>query len=70
MTGYYNGLSSDFKELVSPLEDLRSPWGFEMYYNYSLTPWAHLTADLQLAQSQRQGNDFAIIPGLRMVIDF
>jgi porin len=70
VAGYYNGLSSDFKELVSPVIGLRSPWGFEIYYNYQMTPWSHLTADLQFVQNQRKGNDFAIIPGVRMVIDF
>ena len=41
-----------------------------MYYNYEISPWAHLTADLQLVENQREGDDFAIIPGVRMVIEF
>jgi hypothetical protein len=35
-----------------------------------LTPWSHLTADLQLVQNQNDGDDLAVIPGVRMVIDF
>jgi hypothetical protein len=55
---------------ATPVDELRNTWGFEMYYNYELTPWSHLSADLQLVQNQRKGDDFAIIPGVRMVIDF
>tara|TARA_R110000850_G_scaffold49672_16_gene122326 strand:- start:4640 stop:5695 length:1056 start_codon:yes stop_codon:yes gene_type:complete len=70
LCGWWNGLSDQFTELVAPIAPLRNTWGFEMYYNYEITPWAHLTADLQLAQNQNQGDDFAVIPGVRMVIDF
>ena len=68
--GWWNGLSSNFKDLTSAVGvELRNPWGFEMYYNYELTPWSHLTADLQLVENQNEGDDFAIIPGIRMVVD-
>ena len=42
----------------------------EMYYNYQISPWAHVTADLHYVENQRKGDDFAIIPAIRMVIDF
>ena len=67
---FWNGLSNQFTDLVSPVLDLRNPWGIEMYYNFALTPWAHLSADLQFAQNQNQGDDVAVIPGVRLVIDF
>jgi porin len=71
---WWNGLSDDFKKLVSDRsrgrEKLRNPWGFEFYYNYELTPSMHLTADLQLVENQNKGDDFAIIPGARLVVDF
>jgi porin len=68
--GWWNGLSSNFKDLTSPVADLDDTWGFEMYYNLEMTPWAHLSADLQLVQNQNNGDDLAVIPGIRAVIDF
>ena len=68
---WWNGLSDNFKDLAEVAgDDLRDPWGFEFYYNYELTPWSHLTADLQLVENQDNDDDFAIIPGVRMVVDF
>jgi porin len=67
----WTGLSTNFKDLADEAgDDLQDPWGFEFYYNYEITPWSHLTADLQLQQNQNNDDDFAIIPGARMVIDF
>ena len=60
--GWWNGLSSNFKELVSPLTDLRNTWGFEFYYNFAINKWLHLSADLQLVKNQNVGDDLAVIP--------
>jgi porin len=69
--GFWNGLSDNFKDLADDAGlDLQDTWGFETYYNYELTPWSHLTADLQLVENQNSDDDFAIIPGVRMVVDF
>jgi porin len=68
--GWWNGLSPNFKKLTSPVTDLGNTWGLETYYNYQITPWAQVSADLQLLQNQNKGDDFAVIPGVRMVIDF
>lgn len=68
--GWFNGLSSNFKDLVSDEVKLGNTWGVELYYNYELTPWSHMKFDLQLAQNQNRDDDFAIIPGVSMVIDF
>ena len=79
VAGFWNGFSPEFKDLVSPVEDLRNLWGFEVYYNYEVNKWMHMTADLQLVNNEhggaslgplrRSGDDLAIIPGLRLVID-
>jgi porin len=66
---YWNGLSNHFKDLVEDVEELQDPWGLEFYYSYELTPWAHITADLQLAENEFKDDDIAIIPGIRVVID-
>jgi porin len=36
VSGWYNGLSGNFKDLVSPVVDLRDTWGFELYYNIAI----------------------------------
>lgn len=71
VVGWWNGLSSNVKNLTAAGGlRIRDTWGFEMYYSYALTPWSHLTADLQLVQNQNSDDAFAIIPGVRMMIDF
>jgi hypothetical protein len=70
VSGWKNWLSDNYIDLVSPVADLQDLWGFELYYNYEVTPWSHLTADLQLVENEWQDDDFAVIPGVRLVIDF
>jgi hypothetical protein len=41
-------------------------WGLERYHNFEINPWLHLTSDLQLVQN----DNFAVIPGIRLVVDF
>ncbi len=70
VAAWKNWLSNDYKDLVSPVADLRDTWGVEIYYNIALNQWLHLTPDLQLIQSEAKGTDLAIVPGIRLVIDF
>jgi len=83
VAGWYNWLSDDFKKLVSPVEDLRDLWGVELYYNIALNKWLHLSPNLQFirnekdgqpgipfVQKKKNGDDLAIIPGVRLVMDF
>lgn len=69
VSGFWNGLSSNYKELVSHKVDLRNTYGFEGYYNVEINPWLHLTGDLQLVENEQKGDDLAVIAGLRLVID-
>ena len=41
----------------------------ELYYNATITPWFHLTADLQFVQPAVSDNDTAVVLGLRGKID-
>jgi hypothetical protein len=70
VSGWYNWLSDDFTDLVSPVADLQDTWGFEFYYSYQIMPSVHLTADLQLIENEWNDDDMAVIPGARLVIDF
>jgi len=64
---FYDGLGSDFKSLVStlPATDIQDIQGVELYYNAAITPWFHLTGDLQIVDNQNVADDTAIILGLR-----
>jgi porin len=67
---WYNWLSDDFKDLVSPVANLRDLYGFELYYNIAINKWLHVTPGLQFIRNENKGDDLAIIPGVRAVIDF
>jgi porin len=68
--GWWNGLSDNFKDLTSPVIDLQNTWGFELFYNFAINKWLHLSPDLQLIENEREDDDLAVIPGVRLVIDF
>ena len=70
VAGWKNWLSDNFKDLVSPVIELRDTWGFELYYNIAINQWLHLSPDLQFIQNERKGDDLAVIPGVRLVMDF
>jgi porin len=73
--GWYNRLNDSLKQEVriASLGSVRprdASWGFELYYNLEINSWLHVTADLQLAQNADKDDDFAVIPGGRLVIEF
>jgi carbohydrate-selective porin OprB len=71
ISGWVSGLSGNFRDLVSPVDDVRDyTWGVEFYYNLEINKWIHLTPDLQLVQNGNAGDDLAVIPGIRLVMDF
>jgi porin len=70
MGGWWNGLSNNFEDLVSPVVDLQDLWGLEVYYNYAINQWAHLSPDLQLLQNAQEDDDVAVVSGVRLTIDF
>jgi hypothetical protein len=71
VSGWVSGLSDNFISDVSPVIALRDyTWGIELYYNLAVNKWLHLTPDLQLIRNEIKGDNLAVIPGLRMVIDF
>ena len=70
VSGWYNWLSDEFKDLVSLEADLQDTWGFELYYSFAINKWLHLTPDLQLIENEWKDDDLAVIPGVRLVMDF
>ncbi|WP_299460943.1 carbohydrate porin [uncultured Gimesia sp.] len=67
---FYNELSSDFKQLVNPIVGLRNVQGVELYYNAAITPWFHLTADLQVLEDANATDKTSVLPGLRANLRF
>ena len=67
---WHNWLSDEFKDLVSPVIDLRDTYGFELYYNIAINKWLHLTPDIQFIRNEFKGDDLAVVPGVRLVMDF
>ena len=68
--GWGNLLSDNLKKLVSPVIDLCDLWSAEVYYSVQIIPSVHLTADLQIVQNERNGDNIAVIPGVRLVTDY
>lgn len=66
---YYLGLSDDLKAFprLLPLGDEQ---GVELFYNIAVTPWFHLTPDLQVVIPTRDRVDASLLFGLRAKIDF
>lgn len=67
---FYNGLSGPLEDLASPIVPLRDVHGGEVYYNVAVTPWFHLTLDMQAIQSDLETRDTALVLGLRAKVDF
>jgi porin len=67
---YYMGLSDEFKNVVRPIVPLRDEHGLELFYNVAVTPWFHVTADLQVITPFLQPVHTALVLGLRSKIDF
>jgi porin len=66
---YYAAWSQPLKEAVASTLTLRDEQGLELFYNFSVTPWFFLGADLQVI-SPALATTTAVFPGLRAVINF
>jgi len=70
LDGFYLGLSDNFKTLARPFQPQQDEYGVELFYNVAITPWARLTADLQIARPSTVGFDTVVIPGIRFQLLF
>ena len=64
---YYN-LSDVLENSFNPIVSIENESGLELYYNYSLTPWLYLGADLQYINPFRELFKNAFMAGLRTQI--
>jgi porin len=75
---FYVGYSSPVQDLAPRLLSIGDDQGVELFYNAAITPWFHLTPDLQFVSPARsrtlppgsQPIDDAVVFGLRAKIDF
>lgn len=67
---FYNALNTNFQRTVSFFEPAQDVHGGEFYYNAEITPWFHLTSDLQAVNTTFRANDTAVVLGLRAKLDF
>ena len=67
---YYMGLSSEIKDIAPLLLPLRDEQGVELFYNVQVTPWFHLTPDLQVISGIFERTDTSVVVGVRAKIDF
>jgi len=65
---FYNGLSDEFENLLSPVLDLHDVNGVELYYSAALAKCFALTADLQVIEPAEVSLDTAVVFGLRGTI--
>jgi porin len=67
---FYVGVSDDLKSALQPVVDLGDEYGTEIFYNFAVTPWFRLTADLQVIAPSPKANDTAVVGGLRAQLIF
>jgi len=67
--GYY---LANINDSIIPVFGLHSEQGVEMYYNVEVTPWCHVSPDLQIIVDPggSSRNDAAVVYGLRMQLTF
>nr|WP_320192236.1 carbohydrate porin [uncultured Desulfobacter sp.] len=66
---YYN-FSNELQSAVTPLITFENEQGIEVFYNIAVSPWLHITVDLQCIDPGTGGNADAWIGGLRTNIRF
>lgn len=65
---YYLGLSDKLPRAIRHRTD--DEQGVELYYNIAITPWLHLTPDLQIINPVLDRADTVVVGGIRLKIDF
>lgn len=67
---FYTGLGENVKTLAPVLLPLGDEQGVELFYNLGVTPWCHISPDVQVVLPGRERIDTTLLFGLRMKIDF
>ena len=67
---YYYDFSDDLQNALDQAIDLDDEHGLELFYSYAVTPWLHVTGDIQYIDPASGSNNNAFIAGLRTNIRF
>jgi porin len=67
---YYLGFSDDFKNVARLITPVRDEHGLELFYDVGVTPWCHVTTDLQVITPILERAETSLVLGLRAKIDF
>ena len=65
---YYMGLSDKLPQIIK--NRTQDEQGGELYYNVAVTPWFHITPDIQIIEPVRTNVDTTVVIGARVKIDF
>ena len=65
---YYIALSDNLPKPIAM--NARDESGIEMYYNFEITPWLHVTPDIQIIQPANKNADTTVVAGIRMKMEF
>jgi porin len=67
---YYYSWSRALEETLDPFLPLDDEKGLEIYYNFALTPWFILTADLQVIDPGKADFATETVAALRAKVSF
>jgi porin len=67
---YYTGVSGAITDLAPVLLPLGDEQGVEVYYNVAVTPWFHVTPDIQFVDPFRDAVEESVLLGVRGKIEF
>jgi len=66
----FTGASRKLRSALAPLLKIGNEHIFETFYNFSITPGIWLTGDVQIIRPVLQSAKTAVVPGIRLVINF
>lgn len=67
---FYWDFSDELQSSVNPIIDFDNEYGLEAYYSYAITPWFHLTGNVQYINPANQNFSDALFLGLRAGLRF
>ncbi len=66
----FTGVSRKLRSILDSVFPTRNEESMEAFYNFSITPWLSLTADLQIVRPVTRSAQTSVIPGARLVVHF
>jgi porin len=67
---FYYAFDNDLQDVLDPLADFQDEQGLEIYYNFAVTSWLHLSPDLQYIDPASGGKSNAFMAALRANVLF